>query len=332
MAVEYTRVTVVILSVLLLGWGTFANFPYANAVEIIDADIAGKIEIFVRTEDGIAYVKIKQDGITTDYEFTPAHPSAVLGKINGITGIGTSDINSEWRFEAINDDGTIEIFVRADYSISHIKIKQDGELTEFELDTSKRNTIQNEITKLTGLELNTIDFDWKFEMKIAPHERKISVCHIPPGNTSNAHKVRISQNALEYHLAHGDLLGKCPDDDADEQRKKIEKEKNTKKIKLKKIQKELKNEIKKLRDLNKDFIDKAEFKKALKEKKEEIKELLKELKENYAYDKELKKELKKDLKITKHKIIQDLKKHEKITKHKVDSKISILFFGCHQDQ
>ena len=50
MAVEYTRVTVVILSVLLLSWGSFANFNPAfatttedklrNLVDDIDIDIA----------------------------------------------------------------------------------------------------------------------------------------------------------------------------------------------------------------------------------------------------------------------------------------------------
>lgn len=38
---------------------------------------------------------------------------------------------------------------------------------------------------------------------------KVKVCHIPPGNPSNWHTITISENALQAHLAHGDLPGAC---------------------------------------------------------------------------------------------------------------------------
>lgn len=37
----------------------------------------------------------------------------------------------------------------------------------------------------------------------------ITICHIPPGNPSNAHTITISVNALPAHLAHGDYIGSC---------------------------------------------------------------------------------------------------------------------------
>ncbi len=40
-------------------------------------------------------------------------------------------------------------------------------------------------------------------------EKKILVCHIPPGNSDNAHTISISKKALQTHLDHGDTLGKC---------------------------------------------------------------------------------------------------------------------------
>jgi len=38
---------------------------------------------------------------------------------------------------------------------------------------------------------------------------KLDVCHIPPGNPENYHTIRISENALDAHLAHGDLEDGC---------------------------------------------------------------------------------------------------------------------------
>jgi len=40
-------------------------------------------------------------------------------------------------------------------------------------------------------------------------EKKVLVCHIPPSNPENAHTISISKNALQTHLDHGDVLGKC---------------------------------------------------------------------------------------------------------------------------
>jgi len=39
--------------------------------------------------------------------------------------------------------------------------------------------------------------------------KKVTICHVPPGNPANAHSLSISINALDAHLAHGDLLGEC---------------------------------------------------------------------------------------------------------------------------
>lgn len=43
---------------------------------------------------------------------------------------------------------------------------------------------------------------------------KITICHIPPGNPSNAHEITISRNALLTHLLHGDRMT-CPTDSTD---------------------------------------------------------------------------------------------------------------------
>ena len=38
---------------------------------------------------------------------------------------------------------------------------------------------------------------------------KAAICHIPPGNPSNAHTINVDNSAVPAHLAHGDYLGEC---------------------------------------------------------------------------------------------------------------------------
>jgi Dictyostelium (slime mold) repeat len=38
---------------------------------------------------------------------------------------------------------------------------------------------------------------------------KVQVCHVPPGNPDNFHTITVSDNAVQAHLGHGDLLGSC---------------------------------------------------------------------------------------------------------------------------
>lgn len=46
-------------------------------------------------------------------------------------------------------------------------------------------------------------------MKKTDDGKKVTICHIPPGNPDNAHSITISINALPAHLAHGDSEGPC---------------------------------------------------------------------------------------------------------------------------
>jgi hypothetical protein len=38
---------------------------------------------------------------------------------------------------------------------------------------------------------------------------KVTICHRPPGNPSNAHTISVSVNAVPAHLGHGDICGPC---------------------------------------------------------------------------------------------------------------------------
>lgn len=40
-------------------------------------------------------------------------------------------------------------------------------------------------------------------------ERKVSICHIPPGNPGNRHTISVGESAVAAHLRHGDHTGPC---------------------------------------------------------------------------------------------------------------------------
>jgi len=44
---------------------------------------------------------------------------------------------------------------------------------------------------------------------------KTTICHVPPGNPSNSHTIRVANSAVAAHLAHGDYLGECGSDVVD---------------------------------------------------------------------------------------------------------------------
>ena len=46
-------------------------------------------------------------------------------------------------------------------------------------------------------------------------EDKVTLCHLPPGNPENGHTISVGGEAHLAHLAHGDVLGECADDDED---------------------------------------------------------------------------------------------------------------------
>lgn len=46
--------------------------------------------------------------------------------------------------------------------------------------------------------------------------KKVTICHVPPGNPENAHTLVVSENAVDAHLAHGDSLGACSADPPDD--------------------------------------------------------------------------------------------------------------------
>jgi hypothetical protein len=58
-------------------------------------------------------------------------------------------------------------------------------------------------------------------VEIKEEEKKITICHYPPGNATNPQEISIAESAWPAHEAHGDLKGKCnPDQENKDKNKK----------------------------------------------------------------------------------------------------------------
>jgi len=317
-----TRVMIIFIAITLVSGTSFVNFNPVHAIT------EPTVEISIEASDGIANVHINNDGEETDLVVDFINALEVLNEIEGILGFNVNDIYSEWTFEAESDDGTLEIKVEAKDGITEIEIEQDGEETEFEILSTERNKIRNEIQAVTGINLNTIDFDWTLEMKINLFEKKVFLCHIPGGNPLNSHILSVSENSIEAHLGHGDYLGKCTDgEDEHEERELIKKiKKQREEIRAKNDLKEKRHALKEIKkDLNdlKNLLNDEE-KLKIKILIDEIKDIIKKLNEDHDYEIEHKKILKQELKETKLKIKQEMTAKEWAFKHKLDSKVHSL--------
>ena len=46
-------------------------------------------------------------------------------------------------------------------------------------------------------------------------EKKVTICHYPPGNPENMQTLSVAESAVPAHLAHGDTMGECVDAEGD---------------------------------------------------------------------------------------------------------------------
>ena len=65
-----------------------------------------------------------------------------------------------------------------------------------------------------------IDIDWGInnwaERKHPKNQKKVSICHNPSGNDSgNSVTINVSENAVQAHLNHGDIIGNCSNNYSD---------------------------------------------------------------------------------------------------------------------
>ena len=68
------------------------------------------------------------------------------------------------------------------------------------------------VAALNACHLNDGTVDHTAEIRActpAEETHKTTICHIPPGNPSNAHTLCVGTQAVPAHLDHGDSLGSC---------------------------------------------------------------------------------------------------------------------------
>jgi hypothetical protein len=126
-------------------------------------------------------------------------------------------------------NGKQKIKVEIEDGRAEIEIKINGIESELKLESTDLDDILSTIQSITGLSESEIKDIWEIKIEDDDDDDeeddedddgkndKITICHIPPGNPGNAHTIRISSNAKNAHLAHGDTLGECPDDDEDDE-------------------------------------------------------------------------------------------------------------------
>jgi len=104
--------------------------------------------------------------------------------------------------------------------IKNLKLEAKDHLSELKSESTiqqddRKNQIRDRINELKekykdqikeNIHHSSSDLE---KYRIEYENKKINICHIPPGNPDAAHTIRISVNALKAHLAHGDYLGEC---------------------------------------------------------------------------------------------------------------------------
>ncbi len=229
MTVVLTRAVVVIVSVLLLSWGSFANFNPVFATTSIedlqkqrdDLDIEINNNQDTSLADKLEDARNKFQDVFDELNKVPPDVAAAIGNI--------SAIQQEIQV-AIDDEGFSPII--GNILIAALEAIKDklNEADDFKVtichDRDTKEVPDPEVAAHLAHGDTLGDCPPVEQEDDKDDDKKLSICHFPPGNPSNLQMITISENATKSHLAHGDLLGKCPDnDEADEQRKNIEREK-----------------------------------------------------------------------------------------------------------
>jgi hypothetical protein len=99
------------------------------------------------------------------------------------------------------DYGSFSIFVpKSDPSVTILAEKIEEALRS-------QKSIESSSFKLIDAPLILVSTEKVVEKATGNADKKVTICHIPPGNSENKHTLDISDSALQTHLAHGDKSG-----------------------------------------------------------------------------------------------------------------------------
>jgi len=112
-------------------------------------------------------------------------------------------------------------------NIKNLKLEAKQHFDEFkhklkDQENDRKNKIHDIINELKEKYKNKIrehDHRSTSDLESYPTDyenKKIEICHVPPGNPDNAHTLSISVNAMRAHLAHGDYIDECTENGDDE--------------------------------------------------------------------------------------------------------------------
>gem|GEM_PF-2625713 len=176
--------------------------------------------------------ELKEKYNTLKNEFKEKYQQLRISKISELKGDTSDDVKS-----SLSDDEKIELEIKRKElrllehefreNIKNLKLEakeQFNELKhEFQIqEDDRKNKIRDRINELKEKYKDTIrehENHDSADLESYPSDyegKKMNVCHVPPGNSDNAHTINISVNAWKSHMAHGDSLGKCESDQTDE--------------------------------------------------------------------------------------------------------------------
>jgi len=185
-------------------------------------DVDGTITNYLWSQLSGANVTLSSPYDITPTFSAPSVNSQIILKFNLTVTDNSGDSSSDQVEITVNDSNDkddnnneeIEIEVEVNNNRTKIKVKIGEEEFKFNLpkELTDEQIIQFIIDEF-GLDRSLveeiIDIQRNGNNNDDDGERKVTVCHLPPGNQDNVHTLRIGASSLGAHLAHGDTVGEC---------------------------------------------------------------------------------------------------------------------------
>lgn len=166
-----------------------------------DFELADGLLVYVRgfqLFDGrILAIEISQDAslLDDDFEVTTDVVPPILLDVTGMITAYDQEL------------GTITL----DYTIFVLLVAE----TDVPLEFGRYVTVSGELLPDGRILADIVVlFDTDVVVDFDTADQNVTICHVPPGNSDNAHSITVGASAVPAHMAHGDALGACDGTDA----------------------------------------------------------------------------------------------------------------------